>query len=158
MADVLVAMDAGDRLSRGRLHRDDVVDERSMTAEAALLQDLGVSGADLDRLVKVSEGERGRVVPAVAGLGDELRYEGGREVAVVADGDVVVARLRPGVVLLSHDVAIGAGARVAREVGQPLGVAEGEQGQAGRNPQQGPDDEAAAGRGADRSVPQRSSL
>ena len=46
-----------------------------------------------------------------------------RDVAVVAGGDGVVRTLLPAVVLLVHDVAVGAGARVVAQVGEPLGVA-----------------------------------
>ena len=49
-----------------------------------------------------------------------------RQVALDAGGGVAVAALQPGVVLLVHDVAVHARARVGREVREALRVDEGE--------------------------------
>ena len=56
-----------------------------------------------------------------------------RQVALDAGRGVPVAALQPGVVLLVHDVAVHAGARVGREVREALGVDEGERADSDRD-------------------------
>ena len=82
------------------------------------------------------EGEGGGVVVAVRGLGDVLLGEMGRHVAVVAGGDGVVRAFAPGVVLVVHDVAVDAGPGIVGEVGEALGIAEGEAADTGHEAQQ----------------------
>jgi len=53
---------------------------------------------------------------------EQLADEIVRHMAIVARGDRVMTGLLPAIELLAHNVAIGAGARVIRQVGQPIGV------------------------------------
>jgi hypothetical protein len=66
--------------------------------------------------------ERLAVPPSVIGLGDVLLQERVRQVAVDALGSLVMTGLSPRVVLIVHDVAVGAGCRVNLKIAQPLAV------------------------------------
>jgi hypothetical protein len=48
------------------------------------------------------------------------------QVAIDARSHPVMTRLQPGIVLRLHDVTVGARRRIVTEVGEPLGVPEGE--------------------------------
>jgi len=90
------------------------------------------------------------VVIAVEPLGDELGQESVRQMAVHALGHGVVAPLDPRIVLGAHDVAVGAGLGIGPEVGQALGVDEGEEPQAEQNPSSdGGEDESLLREGED---------
>src|SRR4029453_9692161 len=62
---------------------------------------------------------------AIGGLRGVLAYEVGRSVAAIAGRHRAVRRLAPAVELFAHDVAVGAGRRIVRKVGPPLGIREG---------------------------------
>ena len=57
--------------------------------------------------------------------------------AVVADGHVVMARFGPGVEMVLHDMAVGAGGGVVGQIGRPLRVNEGVPADPGRGPDDG---------------------
>src|SRR5262249_23312034 len=61
---------------------------------------------------------------------------GMRQMTLDAGRGVAMAALEPRVVLLVHDVAVHARARIGRQVGEALRVDEGERAHADRNPQQ----------------------
>src|SRR4051794_37632505 len=76
-----------------------VLDDAAVAVDAVVLQDVGVLGADADRLVEVLEGEALGVPEAVLRLGPVLGEEVVRRVAVVARGVGVVGGLGPAVVV-----------------------------------------------------------
>src|SRR3569832_496353 len=128
VADRRVAVHADRSAVFGARRRDQLVDHAVMAVQAALLQNAGVLLLDHDRLVEVLQREALRMVVAVLGLGDVLADVIVRQVAVDAGRDAMVAGFLPRVVLRVHDVAVRAGHRIAAQVGQALGVAEGEPG------------------------------
>src|SRR5688572_1760442 len=130
VADRPVAMHALDLAAVVRAG-DLLVHEASVTRDAVVLQDAARLGRDHDRLVKILQRERLRVVIAVLRLGDVLPDQAVRKVAGDAGRDRVVARFLPGVVLRLHDVAVDADLRVVAHVREPLGVEEGEPADAG---------------------------
>src|SRR5215813_11853975 len=62
---------------------------------------------------------------AIGGLRGILADEVCRSVAAIAGRHRTVRRLAPAVELFAHDVAVGAGRRIVRKVGPPLGIREG---------------------------------
>jgi len=58
-----------------------------------------------------------------------------RNVAIVAFGRLMVARLRPRLVLIPHDMTIHACARIITEIRQALGIIKGIKSETGHNPQ-----------------------
>ena len=97
---------------------------RPVTSDAVLLEHPRVALPEMDRLVEILEREGPRMGITVLELGEVLPDELVWNVAVVTGGDGVVPGLRRAIVRLAHDVAIGAGARVLREVRRPLCVVE----------------------------------
>src|SRR5207253_7845505 len=87
-----------------------------MAGEAVLLQDPRVLFVDPDRLVEILEREARRMPEAVLRLGDPLGESGMREMTVHAGGGDMMAGVLPAFILLAHDVAVDAGARIAAEV------------------------------------------
>ena len=99
---------------------------RAVAALAVVLKDPGAGLLNNDGLLEASGCEELSVAPAVLCLGEVLRYEGIRQVAIDAHRRGVMARLLPAVVLGLHDVAVGAGGWISLEVRKPLRVPEGE--------------------------------
>src|SRR5262245_25875046 len=116
--------------SGARGHR---LQEGAVAAHAVVQHDAPVVGRDLDWLLEILQGERDRVPEPVVGLGQPLDQALVRQVTLDAGGGVPVAALEPGVVLLVHDVTVHAGPRIGGEIGEALGVHEGEGADAGRD-------------------------
>src|SRR5215475_6672093 len=89
---------------------------------AGLLGDRQVALADPYWLVKCLGGEIERMPEAIRSLRRVLAEEIRGRVVVVAGGDGPVRRLQPAVVLLVHDMAVGARGRVIRQVRRALRV------------------------------------
>src|SRR5262245_44669315 len=98
------------------------MDDALMATDAVGLDDSAAGRLDSDRLVEVAGGEAVGVPQAVVGLGVPLAEEVMWDVAIVAGGEGVMAGLLPGVVLVVHDVTVGARLRVAGEVRCALAV------------------------------------
>src|SRR5688500_2236607 len=113
---------AGERVGPGM--RLDRLDDRLMAVPAGRLGDGPVARGDLDGLRESAGRERERMPEAVERLRRVLGGEAGRRVAVVARGDLAMAGLGPAVVLLAHDVAVHARARIVGQVGGALRVHE----------------------------------
>ena len=128
--DGLVAMDA----QHGLLLRHgwkQLVDEAGVAVQAGVLGDAPVARLDAQGIGDVPERERQRVEEPVVGFGHPLADRVVvPQVAIVAGGDAVVARLLPRVVVPLHHVAVGAAARIVHEIRRALPVAEGERPQA----------------------------
>src|SRR5262249_47350068 len=133
--------------SPGRV--DHGVDEGFVASHAVHANDVAVMRRDLDRLLEVLQGEGGGVAEAVVGLRHPLRDAGVGKVALGARRGVRLAALEPGVVLVVHDVAVHARARVGGEVREAVRVDERERADAGRDSQQaGEEDDQAPPRHA----------
>ncbi len=148
MADTTVAMNAlkvfgADRSAAGH----QFVDEVSVAAQAGLLENARFARLDPDGLFEIHEGEALRVPEAVLRLGEILRHEVVGQMAFHAGGRLMVSPLLPRVILIVHDVAVGAGPRVLGEVAQAFTVIEGVKAQARRHPHQnrGTDDDRLPG-------------
>lgn len=85
----------------------------------------------LQRLVKSTGSEGQRVVEPVNTLDRVFTEKVMRGMTIVADRDGVMAGLKPGIVVVLHDVAIRAGGRVVGEIRRSLGVDKRIPGQAG---------------------------
>src|SRR5262249_57099389 len=105
---------------------DDCVDQGFVTPQAIRADEVTVLRRDLDRLLEVLQREGGRVAKAVLGLRHPFHDARMWQMALDAGSGVAMAALEPPVVLLVHDVAVHARARVRREVGETLRVDEGE--------------------------------
>src|SRR5262249_26988471 len=103
---------------------NDLMNDVGVALDAVLLHVSGAPRFDADRLREVLQCEPLRVPEAVLRLCQVLASKIVWDVAVVADGDGMVARLLPAVVMLAHDVAVDARLRVVAEVREALGVAE----------------------------------
>ena len=136
MSDARVAADARTwSLSAARAGID-VVDDVLMTFAAGIFRHAPAAFLDLDRVVKIAGGEGERMKEAVLGLREVFGHEAGRRVAIVAGGDRAMARLHPGIEMVLHDVAVGAGLRVVREIRPAVGVDEGVATDSCRQPKQ----------------------
>lgn len=105
----------------------DRVDEIAVANETVFLEDPGVPILDHDGLVKILERKPLRVMPSVVCLGDELRNESVRQMAVDAASGSVVTGLGPRIVLLVHDVAVGARLGLGRKIRKAFCIVEGEE-------------------------------
>lgn len=93
--------------------------------KAIALHHFTVALANLDRLFKVLHREFAGVIPAVLKLDYIFAGECMRYVAIVADGDAMMASLLPALKLLAHDVAVGANGGVVGQIGRALGIVKG---------------------------------
>ena len=134
MPDRVVAVNAGRRrLVRGK--RKHLLDDLCVTGQTGALGDAPVAWFDLDRLVKSTGRECERMEKAVVGLGDPFADRVVREVTVVADRNVPVARRKPGIVVPVHHMTVDAGCRVMTQVTRTLPVAEGKESNSRKNAQ-----------------------
>ena len=76
--------------------------------------------------MEVACGEREGMKEAVLGLGEILRHETGRRVAIVAGRNRAMTRLRVGVEMIAHDVAVCACVRIVAQVRVALRINESE--------------------------------
>src|SRR5215204_4269196 len=102
-----MAMCAG-QLGLGGLVSRNLMRDVAMATKAVVLKDGSALRLHHDRLDEQLRRELFAVAPAVFSLGEVLRNEGFGQMAVDADGDPVVARLLPSVVLRLHDVTVHA--------------------------------------------------
>ena len=114
---VLVVIGMNERTNRLR-------DQLSMTAQAIPLNNLAIVRSDADRFVKVLHRELLGMAPAILSLDQIFAGKTLGEVAVVADGDALVAPFLPGVKVLPHDMAVGADRRIIGKIRAPLGIIE----------------------------------
>ena len=123
--DVAVATDTGNLIDFILAVRNrDRLDHLLMTVATGFFGHAQIAAFDLDRLVKTAEREIIGMPEAVRSLDGVFADRVVRRVAVVAGRDGVMARFLPAVVLLLHDVTIGAGARIVAHVGIALGIDE----------------------------------
>ncbi len=104
----------------------------AMALQAIVLENPAVAFRDQDRLMKVLQCEALGMAIAVISFGDPFGQALMRQVTAHTRREAVVAGLLPGVELRLHDMAVGASCRIRAEVGEPLGVVEGEHTQAGQ--------------------------
>ena len=112
---------------RDRHRRPPNATKSVVTAHAVDAHDLAIARGNLDGLREVLQRERHRMPesrarpwPATSAMPRS------RQMALDAGRGVAVPALEPRVVLLVHDVAVHAGARIGGEIGEALGVDEGE--------------------------------
>ncbi len=106
VADLAVATDAVLMIICMFKESDRFGNQRSVAAEAVLLQNLAIGGANFDRLVKILESEFTGVIEAVLGFDHVPARKRSGQVAIVADRHAVMTSLLPTVKLLAHDVAV----------------------------------------------------
>ena len=101
------------------------VHEIRVAVQARALRHAPIARLDLNRLVKVLQRERQRMKKSVVSLRDPFADRMVRQVTVVADGHMPMAGILPGVVVILHDVAVGATLRIVAQVADALAVAKG---------------------------------
>lgn len=112
------------------------MDEVGVAMQAGMLRDLAIARLDSQRLWVVVQCERQRVKETVIGLGYPLANRVVREMAVVTNGNIVMARLLPCVIRLLHDMTIDTCLGVVAQVAGPFSITKRERTQAEHNPQQ----------------------
>lgn len=135
MADAAVAMNAlqgifADSPATG----NQFVDESLMAADAGVLEDRRVAWLNLNRFVKIHEGEPLGVPEAVFRLGEIFGNEIMRQVTIDAGGGLVMTSLLPRIILVAHYMAIRARPWILGEITQALAIIEGKEAQSGRQP------------------------
>jgi hypothetical protein len=124
MSDAGVAADTVGRLLAFRMA--DHGRNALVATQAVMLRHIAVHRRDLDRFVEIARRERHAVVvpvdPFHGVFGDDGRV---RRVAIVAAGYGLVAATIPTVVDIAHDVTVGAGFGIIRQIRRTLGVQEG---------------------------------
>lgn len=101
-----------------------------MTRHASALRDPLISWFDLDRIFVIAQRERERVKEPVIRLGDPFADRMMRQVAVIADGNVMMAALLPRIHVPLHRMAVHACLRIVAHVAGTLAVAKSERPQA----------------------------
>jgi hypothetical protein len=92
------------------------VDKVFMARHAGALGHPLVSGLDLNRILEATERECQRVEESVVCFCDPFSHEVMRQVAIVANGHVMVARMLPGVHVVLHHMAIDTRLRIVTQV------------------------------------------
>src|SRR6476660_5992276 len=121
-----VAVQAIEPSARRPRRVEDLVDEGFVTSHTVHPNHVSITRRDLDRLLEVLKGKRERVPEPMLRLGRPLGDARVRQVALDTGRGVAVPTLEPPVVLRVHDVAVHAGSRVWREIGEAFRVDEGE--------------------------------
>ena len=122
MAHVRVALRAEEHVATG-LHREHLVHEVTVAIETRVLSNAAVARLDLNGFVEIFESEGKRMEEAVVSLGHPLPGKVVREMAVVAESDVRMAAVLPGIILRLHDVAIHTGFGIVAEITVTLAIA-----------------------------------
>ena len=134
MAGIAVAVDAQEHLASG-FGRQHLMHEVRMAVQARVLRHAPVPRFDLDRFMEILQREGERMKEAVVCLGDPFAERMVREVAIITRGYMFMTARLPRVIVVVHDVAVGAGGRVIRQIRQPATVAEREHADAGADSQ-----------------------
>ncbi len=108
-------------------------DEIPVAAQAIFLKIAQVSGRDPDGFRKVLQRKSFGVIPSVFHFRKIFRREMVRQMAVVTSGSLPVACLHPRVVVILHDVAVGTGFGIVKQIRVAFGVKKGIDPQAGQN-------------------------
>ena len=117
----------------GRQHR---VHEISVTIHTRALRHSLVTRLDLNRIFVVAQGKRQRVKEPVIGLGHPFPDRIMRQMTIVTNCDVMVARVLPRIVLPLHGVAIDARQWVVTQIARPFAVTKGERAKPDEHPHQ----------------------
>jgi hypothetical protein len=100
----------------------DLVYNIFVASQAIFPNNAGVFGMNSDRLVKILESEGpGMMVPVLHFHKPAADFVRGK-MAVIAGCRGMVTRLGPSIVMISHDMAIDAGARIVAEIGSSFPV------------------------------------
>jgi hypothetical protein len=124
MSNAGMTMHAGNAGDIGGTAFNDVMHQIRMTLQTVVLKNARVLRLDHDWLMKVLERESLRMVIAVLGLRDPFINPLMRQMTIDALGVGVVARFRPRIILVVHDVAVDACARILAEIRKPARVGE----------------------------------
>ena len=112
------------------------MNEVGVAMQTGILRDLAIARLDSQRLGIVVQRERQGMKEAVIGLGDPLADWIVRQMAVVTNGNIVMARLLPCVIRLLHDMAIDTCLGIVTQVTGPFSITKCERTQPEHNPQQ----------------------
>lgn len=105
-----------------------------VAAQTVRMQDFRIARLDLDRLVKILEGESFGMAIAVIGFGNQFGDDAVvRHMAIDANGRCVMAALLPRIKLIVHDVAVGARSRIGAEIRKPFRICEREDAKPGQD-------------------------
>ena len=110
MPHIAMALGTQKRLARlGKARKINLMNHLRVAISARLFHLLSIPIGHLDRFVEITSCERIRMQKAIYGLAFEFSVNGGWiGVAVVALRYCVVTRLEPRIVVLLHDMTVGA--------------------------------------------------
>lgn len=123
MADIGVAVDAILHAAGGGVGQQRM-DKVLVARNASALRYPSIPRLDLDRVLEVAGCERQRMEESVVGLGDPFANEIVWQVAVVANGDVVMAALLPRIHMILHHMTVDAGLWIVAHVAGTLAISE----------------------------------
>jgi hypothetical protein len=90
----------------------------------------------MNGLVKVIERESQGMKESVVGLSDVFSHEVMGKMAIIADGDMPMAGLPPGIQMTLHHMAVGAVVGIVAEIARPFRIPKGKRPHAGEDSQQ----------------------
>jgi hypothetical protein len=126
MTNIAVAVQAIGLLPAGI--EDHAIDHGTMATNAIGHGYLTIERADTQRILHMPGGECLAVVPAIDGFNGIFADEIVRGMTAVAVGHGFVAATIPGVIGITHDMAIEAGKRIIAKIGQAARIDEGQSG------------------------------
>ena len=118
-----MAVDTGERFAPRGLWLQSMY-EVAVAADASILRDFLVAGFGLDWVVVVVERECHRMEKTTVCFCDQVAGKFVRQMAIVADGDMMMAALLPGIKMVLHHVAVGTRLGIVTKVTGSLAVSE----------------------------------
>jgi len=109
------------------------MDKVLVAVDARTLCDPSIPRFNLNRVFEAANGEGQRMKEAVVGLCHPFTDRVVRKVAIVADGDMMVAALLPGIHVVLHHMAIHTRLRIVAQVAGPLTIAKRKRTNPGKN-------------------------
>lgn len=118
-----MAVDTGERFAPRGLWLQGMY-EIAVAADASILRDFLIAGLGLDRVVVVVERECHRMEKPIVCFCNQVAGKFVRQMAIVADGDMMMAALLPGIKMVLHHVAVGTRLGIVTKVTGSLAVSE----------------------------------
>jgi hypothetical protein len=134
MSNIAVTRDAGKHLP-SRLVREHQMDKIAVAIQTRMQRDPAIAGLNLYGFVEVACGKGQGMEKAVVHFGHPFPEEVMRQVAVVADRHMVMARFLPGIEMALHHMTRGTRPWVVAEIAPSLTVTKGIDADAHQHPE-----------------------